>query len=380
MHLASPPGSEIAGLLREAFLTPGHPNPHPVWRRLRELGPVHRTAFGLAVFDAEGCRELSADKRLGTAGLLGHGRKRDVIGRVLRPTALTAVAQRAEALALHWLPDLPAGGEIDLVTQLAHPLPLTIVGELVGIPSQDRAAHAGWAHAILCASLNPLATDEEIRAGELAVLASHAHLAGLIRRRDARSSDTVLAELIRAADDGLLDEDDVVAHLQLVLVAALTTTTHAIGNAVVTLLRNVGAFASLRADPSRIPGAVRETLRYEPPLPWVVRSVRERMALGAFSARPGENVVLVLAAANRDPRLGAEPDRFDHTRRDRRPLSFGHGPHSCLGAELAEVEIGAALWGLLRRYRIVELASEAIEWVPTLACRGPRRLPLRCRS
>jgi cytochrome P450 len=201
---------------------------------------------------------------------------------------------------------------------------------------------------------------------------------GWIGERHTAPGDDLISGLIAARErDDALNEDELVSTCVLLLAAGHQTTLHGIGNATLALLRHPHAQDALRADPAGLATAVEELLRYDGPLQRVWRTARTDLELGGQRIRSGDDVVLVLGAANRDPAVFPEPDRLDIGRRDQRHLAFGHGAHFCLGAALARLEIRVAVGRLLERLPPLKLASDALEWRSGSMVRGLRALPVR---
>jgi cytochrome P450 len=200
---------------------------------------------------------------------------------------------------------------------------------------------------------------------------------GIVEARRAEPRDDLISALVGAEEAGVrLSESELLATCILLLVAGNETTTKLIGNAVVALCRNPEQRELLRAEPKRIEGAVDELLRYDGPVQLTSRMAREDRELLGRRARKGQQIVLLLAAGNRDPDAFPDPDRLDVTRENVRHLAFSHGLHYCLGAQLARLEAGLALEGLIARCPRFRLAEQRIEWSPNTVLRGPLEVRL----
>jgi cytochrome P450 len=269
------------------------------------------------------------------------------------------------------------------VSQLAYPLPLRIISELLGVPAGDHARFAGWS-ARLAHSLQPqfVAADPPPASPSLSTAAAQQarlefadYFRELIVARRARPADDLLSELIRAEDDGqCLSEPELIATCVLLLVAGHETTVGLISNAILALLRHPDQLAALRADPALAAGAVEETLRYDAPVQLTGRVARGGMQVGQVSAPDGAVLLLLLAAAGRDREAFADPDRFDIRRAAGSHLAFAAGPHFCLGAPLARLEATIALQAFATRVTGPELDPAGLAYKPNLNLRGPERL------
>ncbi len=270
-----------------------------------------------------------------------------------------------------------AAGQIEVVSQLAYPLPVRIICELLGVPPADHARFAGWS-ASLAQSLQPqftepdpsLAARAEQARGEFA-----AYFLELIAARRARPGDDLLSGLIRAEEDGQrLSEPELIATCVLLLVAGHETTVGLISNAILALLRHPDQLAALRADPGLAAGAVEETLRYDTPVQITGRVARGGMRVGDVSVPDGAVLMLLLAATGRDPGVFTDPDRFDIRRAPGPHLAFAAGPHYCLGAALARLEGTIAVREFAARVAGPELDPAGLTYKPNLNLRGPERL------
>ncbi|HEY2552730.1 MAG TPA: cytochrome P450 [Streptosporangiaceae bacterium] len=283
----------------------------------------------------------------------------------------------------------PPGGRLEVVSQLAYPLPVRIISELLGVPPGDHQRFADWS-ARLVHSLQPqfgAADPAEAAAAQQARTEFAAYFRELIAERRARPAADLLSELVRAEDQGdRLTEDELVATCVLLLVAGHETTVGLISNAILALLRHPGQLASLQADPGLAAAAVEETLRYDAPVQLTARVARGGMRVGALSPPDGGLLVLLLAATGRDPVAFDRPDDFDIRRGAAADgsapgspahLAFAAGAHFCLGAPLARLEATIALQAFARRVAGPQLTESAPRYKPNFNLRGPASLPLR---
>jgi len=331
-----------------------------------------------------------------------HTRLRRLVSKAFAPRVIAALEPRIAELSGQLLTaaaaqgdGAPGGGSLDVVSQLAYPLPVRIISELLGVPPGDHARFAGWS-ASLANSLQPrfLADDGTPPPGaaaQRARLEFADYFRELISARRARPGEDLLSELIRAEDDGQrLSEQELIATCVLLLVAGHETTVGLISNAILALLRHPEQLAALRAEPGLAAGAVEETLRYDAPVQLTGRVARGGMRVGPVSAPDGAVLLLLLAAAGRDPEVFADPDSFDIRRfaggsGGSRPrgrtaashLAFAAGPHFCLGAALARLEATIAVRAFATRVAGPELDPAGLTYKPNLNLRGPARLVVR---
>ncbi|MZE80242.1 cytochrome P450 family protein [Streptomyces xinghaiensis] len=383
-------------------------DPYSVYAELRDRGPAHRVRVDeqnvvwLIVGHEEG-RAALADPRLSkdwraapdlrfraapvNANMLDsdppdHTRLRRLVAREFTSRRVESLRPRVEEITGELLDAMAAApdGRADLVEALAFPLPMSVICELLGVPSLDRASFRAWSNEVV-APTSP-------EAGEAAMHAVGEYLAGLIEEKRRHSGDDLLSGLIRTTDeDGdRLTPDELVGMAFLLLVAGHETTVNLITNGVHALLRHPDSLAALRADLSLTERAVEETLRWDGPVEnSTFRYSREPLEVGGVTIPARQAVVISLAAADRDPARFPEADRFDLHRRPGGHLAFGHGIHFCLGAPLARMEGQIAIRRLLERFPDLALdlgpdrPAGDLPWIPGLLIRGLRRLPLRLR-
>lgn len=393
-------------------------DPYPLYRKLRERDPFHRSrlAGGWVLSRYEdvaavlGDRSFSADERSGAryparrrrearqgisdpyetgrATMLrmdppDHTRLRALVGKAFTPRAVESMRPRVEERVDEVLGSLRAssagGGSLELVRDFAAPLPIAVISEMLGVPAEDHPRFRHWSDQAV-ASLGD-ASFEEQRQANRAMQELADYVAGIADQRRVDPRDDLISGLVAAEDTGdRLSRQELFMTCVLLLVAGNETTTQSIGNAVVALLRNPEQWEILRSEPKRIPGAVDELLRYDSPVQLTSRYVTRSSTMHANPLEPGQELVLLLGAANRDPERFPEPDRLDVTREDVRHLSFGLGLHHCLGSRLARLELALALEALVRRLPDLRLdgpEESALAWGHNTVLRGPRRLALR---
>ncbi len=315
-----------------------------------------------------------------------HTRLRRLVSKAFTPRTVARLEPRIRAITGQLLTAAAAAGQMEVVSQLAYPLPVRIISELLGVPVEDYPRFAGWS-ARLAHSLQPgFGVDPAVAqaredAAQVASDEFAVYFRDLIAIRRAQPAQDLLSEMIAAEDGGeKLTEDELIATCVLLLVAGHETTVGLISNGILALLRHPGQLALLRADPGLAAGAVEETLRYDAPVQMTARVARGGMQVGSVAAPDGALVLLLLAAAGRDPRVFADPDRFDIRRGPAGHLAFAAGPHFCLGAPLARLEATIALESFARRLKRPELNASSLDYKPNLNLRGPDRLVVEFQS
>jgi cytochrome P450 len=394
------------------------PDPYPVLARLREASPFAEAVRGEPEADGslvvvgrhKDCSAILRDPRASSErsrSLLApepeqrrpqsflsmdppdHTRLRRLVSKAFAPRVIARLAPRIREVSDELLTAAGAdadgdtggrggqGGQIEVVGQLAYPLPVRIISELLGVPPGDHPRFAGWS-ASLAHSLQPrfLGSGAGLDAAADQARQEFAGYFGeLIAARRARPADDLLSELIRAEDDGQrLSEAELIATCVLLLVAGHETTVSLISNAILALLRHPDQLAALRADPGQAAAAVEETLRYDAPVQFTARVARGAMQVGDVTVLDGAVLMLLIAAAGRDPEVFAEPDRFDISRGAAGHLAFAAGPHFCLGAPLARLEATIAVQAFATRLADPELDPAGLAYKPNLNLRGPASL------
>jgi cytochrome P450 len=308
-----------------------------------------------------------------------HTRLRGIVNRAFTPRRIADLRPRIEEIAESLLADLPARGEFDLMEGLAQPLPVIVIAELLGVPSEDRDRFKRWSNAI--AQTTSLLQSETVRddAREaLRELVDYFNVIVAERRRAPR--EDLLSALVQAEDEGRqLAHDEVLAFAILLLVAGNETTTNLIGNGALALIEHPEQQDALRARPELRGQATEEMLRFDSPVQGVLRFVKRPIELGGVPCAAGDIVLAMIGGANRDPAQFPDADRFDVTREENRHLSFGMGPHFCLGAPLARLEADVVFGALLERFAELRLGEGGARRGGTFLLRGPERVSLEIR-
>ena len=381
-------------------------DPHAVYRRLGTGGlacpvvlPNHWP--GWLVTSYEDARHLLADPRVskditrgvglfppGTAGsyespleanmLMSdppeHTRLRRLVGKVFTTRAVERLRSRIEQVADELLDAIPAGKTVDLLDAYALPLPIIVICELLGVPAADRQDFRRWILPFLGS-----AAEEERAEAERSMFA---YLTSLIAGKRANPADDLLSELVHVSDDadGTLSPGETLKMTFLLLVAGFESTAHLIANGVLALLRHPGQLALLRSEPSLLPGAIEEILRFDGPVHVATfRFTTEPVQAGPAEIPADQLVHVSLLAANRDSRRFADPDTFDITRQSAGHVAFGHGIHHCVGAPLARLEGQIAIGRLLSRFPDITLDADpsTLRWRVSTLMHGLDSLPVR---
>jgi pimeloyl-[acyl-carrier protein] synthase len=313
-----------------------------------------------------------------------HTRLRGLVSRAFTPRRVHGLRATVEKMCAQLIDQVAGGGgePFDLIDRLAYPLPVQVICSLLGVPAADEAVFTGWSRA-LSRSIDPsvLRSAEDDRAIEEAEAGLYDYLTELLAARRATPGDDLLSDLLAVQDGGdRISPAEVVSLAMLLLVAGHETTVNLIGNGTLALLSNPGQLDLLLESPELIPGAVEELLRFDSPVQISQRIVTEDMDLAGRKVRAGDEIVLMLGAANRDPGVFADASTLDITRPDaHRHVAFGGGIHHCLGAALARLEGQVAFAALVTRLGRLEPAGQPVRR-PTFTLRGLESLPVRRAS
>lgn len=309
-----------------------------------------------------------------------HTRLRNLVRSAFTPATIARLEPFIEETARNLLAPALASGSMDVIEDLAFPLPVMVISTLLGFPDENRSALKRWSHDLLAGIDLRESQDESaeclVRASRAAIEFS-AYVREHISARRRQPTDDLLSTLIAAEENSeRLNEDELVATCILLLWAGHETTVNLIGNSLFALMKHPAAMESLRHDPARLPNAIEELLRYDSPAQMTFRFAFRDVTLGGKTIHTGDSVVAVIGAANRDPEIFPDPDRLDIARQRNRHLSFGSGAHYCLGAYLARLEGSIALRVLLEKTREIAFAQEAPEWNRSIGLRGLNRFPV----
>jgi len=386
-------------------------NPYPGYALLRKEAPVHEMQpFGVfavsrhedvqhvlktpEVFSSAGMRAMMT----GQTGMMGsgqrssaltdsnsvissdppiHDRLRAVVNRGFTPRRIAELEPRVRAIAKDCLASLPASGEVDFVQALSMPLPVRVIAELLGVPSERLHDFKRWSDAIVTSATGVSGDGDP----EIALKAREEFLdyfAGAIQERRRSPNDDLISTLIRAEEgEGTLSEGEVLAFTVLLLVAGNETTTNLLGNALLALTAHPEQLAKVTDNPEMIPGLVEEALRYDSPVQAVFRQTAADTELCGVPIPKEKMVMVLLGSANHDEEWLANAEQFDVTRELKGHIGFGFGLHFCLGASLARLEARVALEEFFGRCKNVERATSNVEWIDSLILRGPKSVRIR---
>ena len=306
-----------------------------------------------------------------------HTRLRTLVNKAFTPRTVERLRSHITELVGGILDDVSPHGEMDVIEDLAYPLPALVICELMGVPTSDRDMFRGWSGEV-APILDPW-TSKEVLDNAVGTLAKFLfYFMDLVqKRRDDPQDDLVSALLAAEEHDEKLTDEQLLALCILVFIAGHETTQNLIGNGLYALLRHPDEHKRLRDDPTLTKDAIEEFLRYDSPVQLTARSALVDIEVAGTTIPKGEQVVVLLGAGNRDPAVFDDPDRLDITRTKTSVLSFGAGAHFCLGAGLARLEGGIVFDALLARLPDLELAIDQPEYRETLTLRGLKSLPVR---
>jgi len=307
-----------------------------------------------------------------------HTRLRGLVNNAFTPTAVEQMRPHIQRIVDGLLGAVQTKGEMDAIHELAHPLPILVITQMLGLPAQERGRFKQWSDDLFAILGSvPHAPELMERAGRsLAELTNY--LTALSEARRQQPQNDLLSALVGAMEEGeRLTQEELIANVTILLSAGHETTSNLIGNGLLALLRNPDQMQKLRDDPELVPSAVEEMMRYDNPVQIAYRSAAEDVEIGGKCIRKGQLVNSILAAGNRDPERFSEPNRFDITRDEGRHLGFGLGIHFCIGAPLVRLEAQIAFSTILRRFRELRLATESWDWQEHPIFRGVKSLPLR---
>ncbi|MFF7631888.1 cytochrome P450 [Kitasatospora sp. NPDC008050] len=404
-------GTEII----DALLTPaGSADPYPLYARAHRLGPVSRvrddmllangyrtvhqllrdSAFGVTdararhEFDPlfhEHSSRLLLSRSVLESNAPDHARMRSLIASVFTARRVAALAPAVRAAVDRLLTELAElgadGAPVDFMDTFAFRLPVGVICELLGVPERDRYRFRALAGA-LAAILEPMVSTEELATADAAADELIDYFGELAARRRAEPRPDLVSALVRVADgaDGRLDDQELLANLLVLLVAGFETTTNLLGNGLALAFEHPWAADGLRSGRISSAGYVEEVLRYDSPVQLTTRlPLAEGLSVAGVPVPPAGGVFLLIGAANRDPARYDRPDLFDPTRQDSQALSFGGGPHYCLGAQLARLEATCALPALLNRFPRLALTGEPVRR-SRLVLRGYQELAVAVRG
>jgi cytochrome P450 len=307
-----------------------------------------------------------------------HTRLRSLASQAFTPQRVEVLREHIREITNRLLDNVESKGRMDVIADLAEPLPCIVTAEMLGVPVEDHQQLKAWSQDF--AEMLGNFQHNPDRASRIlkSVLEMADYFRSAMREQRSRPRGGLVSSLMNARIEGdRLTEEEVIANSIVTMVGGQETTTNLIGNGVLALLRNPDQLDKLRSDPSLVPSAVEELLRYESPSQHTARLAPEDTILGGKRIRKRQAVIAVMAAGNRDPERFPDPDRLDITRSDNRHLAFGWAAHFCFGAALARIEGQTAFELMLRRLANWTLEPAPLVWRSNLGLRGLTKLPIR---
>ena len=383
-------------------------DPYPTYRQLREISPVFQSSLGHWVItghaetesvlrdptvgkdfrsfiQAQGTQDWESHPsytrvldHLIWANPPEHTRQRRLISKGFSAQAIAQMEPKVEDLVEELLEPISSKGphESDILSAFAFPLPAAVISELIGVPRADWPGFQRLFRDVTLA-MEPRPTAEQLDIADSAALEINDYFGWLIETRRARPENDLISTLLQAEDSGdKLTHSELMSLVQFLFGAGFESTTNLIGNGLLGLIEHPDQLHKLRRDPSLIPGAVEELLRYDASVQLTPRAAFEDTVIGGVEVPAGASIIAVLGAANRDPLRYPDPDKLKIDRTGVKPLSFGSGIHFCLGAALARIEGKMAFSGLIRHFSGIELAAEPV-WKSSLVLHGLEELKVQ---
>lgn len=391
--LPLPQGIELTSL-NERFRR----DPYAVLRRLRDEAPVHEDTQLNRYFytrhddvkDLLRDKALWSDPRKANPGTFtreflgrgdeepsmlmmdepGHRRLRSLVSKPFTPGAVEKWRPRTREVVQRVLGKIDSD-EFDLIADFAGPIPTVVIAEMLGVDPQMHADFKRWSDLSVRVAFNPFPAEDELKEGEAARTCLNEFFSKEITLRRKDLGDDLLSDMIRAEEEGeKLSEEEIITQCNLLLVAGNVTTTDLIGNGVKALLDHPAQLKKLRENPELIKNTVEEILRFDTPVTNSGRIANRTIEIAGCPVHKGNSLTTSLAAANHDPAIYPDPDKFDIERDDTHHQSFGGGRHLCLGAHLARLEAQEAILALLRKYPGLAHSDKGFEYASVPSFRG----------
>ncbi|MGA9393045.1 MAG: cytochrome P450 [Candidatus Sulfotelmatobacter sp.] len=386
-------------------------DPYPTYARLHEEGPLHYVDVGSkwavwAVFSHAECSSIAKDPRLSAkrakqmllplplsrqsefselARMLSlwlifmdppeHTRLRKLLNKGFSAAAVEGLRPQAQAIVDQMLKPLQHGSEVELMSEFANPMPVRIISELLGVPQAMHGTFVNASRAIAAFRGSPNRTVEEARAAQDALIELTEFFRKTVAERRRNKGNDLISLLIDIEEEGeVLTEEELYAQCISLLFAGHETTRNLIGSGMYTLLKNPEQAAELREKPEMIRSAVEELLRFESPVQFTARVLKEDIEICGQRIPKGWTILCMLGAANRDPKQFKEPNQLNLGRLNNQHLAFSAGLHFCIGAQLARLESQLAILNLVQRFPEMKLAGPRPEWASTFGLRGLKSL------
>ncbi len=386
-------------------------DPYPTYARMHAEGPLHFLDVGgkwavWSIFSHAECSSIAKDPRLSAkraqqqilllpvdrqaefselARMLGlwlifmdppeHTRLRKLLNKGFSPTAIEGLRPQVENIVNRMLEPLQRGSEVDLMREFANPMPVRIILEMLGISQDMHDAFVDWSRAIALFRGSPDRTVELAQAAQDALIQLTDYFRKTVAERRRNKGSDLISLLIDIEEDGeALTEEELYAQCIALLFAGHETTRNLIGNGIYTLLKHPEETLELRENPAIIRSAVEELLRYESPVQFTARVLKEDIEVCGQHIPKRWSILCMLGAANRDPKQFKDPDQLDLKRLNNQHLAFSAGPHFCIGSQLARLEGQVAINALVQRFPNMKLSGPRPEWAPTFGFRGLKSL------
>ncbi|MCH9018685.1 MAG: cytochrome P450, partial [Chloroflexi bacterium] len=302
---------------------------------------------------------------------------RSLANKAFTPGVLEGMRSQIQNTVDRLLDDVQEQGGMEVISELAYPLPAMVISEILGVADGDMDRFKKWSNDLAAFLGNIREARENVGPAQQSVAELTEFLREIVAQRRKEPKDDLLSALVTAEDQGdSFSEDELYSMCVLLIFAGHETTTNLIGNGILALLRHPAQLEKLRGQPSLIESAVEEILRYDGPVQTTSRTALEDLRIGDKQIAKGDRISLTLGAANRDPAQFKDPDRFDIERSEGRHMGFGFGIHFCLGAALARMEGQAAINSVLRRMPELRLVEQESEWRNNPVLRGLKALPV----
>jgi cytochrome P450 len=388
-------------------------DPYPTYARLLEEGPLHYVDVGSkwavwSVFSHAECSAMAKDPRCSAkraqqqllalplsrqaefselARMLGlwlifmdppeHTRLRKLLNKGFSPAAIEALRPQVEAIVDRMLKPLEHGSEVELMREFANPMPVRIICEMLGIPQELNETFVNWSRAIALFRGSPDRNIEQAKAAQDALIELTEFFRRTVAERKKNKGNDLISLLIDIEEEGeVLTEEELYAQCIALLFAGHETTRNLIGNGMYTLLKHPQETAELRENPDMIRTTVEELLRYESPVQFTARVLKEDIEICGQRIPRRWTILCMLGAANRDPKRFKEPNKLDLKRLNNQHLAFSAGPHACIGGQLARLEGQIAIQNLVQRFPNMKLTGPKPEWASTFGFRGLKSLPV----
>lgn len=386
-------------------------DPYPTYSRLLEEGPIHYVEVAgkwavWSVFGHAECLEVAKDPRCSAkraqqmllpipfsrqaefkelARMLSlwlifmdppeHTRLRKLLNKGFSQSAVETLRPQMQAIVDRMLKPLKPGSESELMGDFANLMPVRVISEMMGVPEALHGTFVNWSRAIAVFRGNPSRTAEEAQKAQEALVNMTEFFRKTVAERKRNKGNDLISLLIDIEEDGeALTEEELYAQCIALLFAGHETTRNLIGNGMFTLLQHPDEATELRENPQMIRSAVEELLRFESPVQFTARVLKEEMEVCGQPIRKGWSILCMLGAANRDPKQFKEPNRLDLKRLNNQHLAFSAGPHFCIGNQLARLEGQIAISNLLQRFPGMKIAGPKPEWADTFGFRGLKSL------